>query len=285
MHDGLMTTTTGTRDQKLAAALERIDTGVAEIKTSADWTRWMKACATFHDYSFNNVMLILSQRPDATRCAGYNAWKSLKRHVRKGEHGIVILAPSVVKTTAEEQAQTGRTEKLVGFHTTVTFDVSQTDGEPLPEAPAVTLLEGEAPVGLIDALIKLIEGSGFSVSYVENLGGPNGMTVFGPAHKVFVLSGLSDAQKCKTLAHELGHIRLHDPDKNDHVLFDCRGQYEVEAESVAYVVTSHHGLDSSGYSFAYVAGWSDKDPEAVKRSATRVIAATRKILAVTDPES
>jgi antirestriction protein ArdC len=158
---------------------------------------------------------------------GYRAWQALGRQVRAGERGISILAPCTYKRTNDEDD--AETRVLRGFRVAHVFDVSQTDGKPLP-TPAVTRLEGEAPSGLWEALSAQVEATGFTLERHDIAGTANGTTDFG-SRLVTVDAGLSPAQAAKTLAHELAHVLLH---TGTEYALGCRGRAEVEAESVAY---------------------------------------------------
>ncbi len=212
------------------------------------------------------------------------------RQVRKGERGIGILAPCTYRprtsTTATvsvsgqaedergaEAAPAGG-EQLRGFRVVHVFDVAQTDGEPLPDvAPA--LLNGQAPAGLWDDLADQVTGHGYTLERGD-CSGANGYT--DPARRVVrVRADVDDAQAVKTLAHELGHLECgHVEDEPTYLT--CRGRCEVEAESVAYVVVAANGLDASGYTFAYVAGWAGGDLTRVRRAAETVTRVARTIL-------
>lgn len=269
------------REAKVKAAHDKIDAAVEGIKSSDEWKQWLSLASKFYKYSFNNVMLIWAQRPTATYCASYNAWnQKFKRQVMKGEKGLMIFAPVLVKYTAAEIAQVparAGQSHLVGFKVVYTFDVSQTEGQPLPEHPKVTLLEGEAPEGLFDELKRQASERGFTVTReVPEIATANGVTDF-VARTIKIAPDLSDAQACKTMAHELAHAMLHGP-QEDQPARQCRADAEVEAESVAFIVMDAFGVDAGAYSFGYVAGWSGKDPDAVKRSGQAVTRTSKKIL-------
>ena len=240
--DRSKTTDRADRVRELQAQLE---SQVAEIVTSADWRAMLDTASRFHSYSFGNLMLIMAQCPTATRVAGYRTWQSLNRHVRKGEHGIRILAPCRYKTTSDDGEETWR---IGGFTTVAVFNVAQTDGEDLDDVrPA--LLDGDAPAGLWGAIAAQIVSAGFTIRRGD-CEGANGVTDY-LARTVTVRADVSDAQACKTLTHELGHILCeHETELRNH---GCRGRFEVEAESVAYIVAHAHGLPSGGYSLPYVA--------------------------------
>jgi hypothetical protein len=254
--------------EDLQAQIER---GVAELVEGEDWRRWLEVAARFPRYSFRNTLLIRMQCPSASAVMGYRAWQALGRQVRAGERGIRILAPCVYKRDDDPDEPTC---VLRGFKAASVFDVSQTEGEPLPRPAAVTLLEGDAPAGLWDALAGQVVGEGFTLERSELPGTANGTTDFG-ARTVTVRASLSAAQAAKTLAHELAHVLLH---SGTEYATGCRGRAEVEAESVAYVVSQAAGLVTSGYSFGYVAHWSGGDTKIIQETADRVITCARAIL-------
>jgi antirestriction protein ArdC len=263
---------------------------VERLTTSAAWKATLQVAARFHSYSPNNVLLIAAQRPDATRVAGYRAWAQLGRQVRNGEHGIAILAPVLRRndpnttpaTTATESRKTGEDaappKVLAGFRVTHVFDVSQTDGPDLPDLRP-SLLDGGSPLGLWADLYDQVEAAGYAIDYAD-LGEANGRTDF-TEQTVLLHTGRSGAQLTKTLAHELGHITLHAPDVRPDGM--TRDTAEIEAESVAYVVTAAHGLFADDYSVPYVTGWAGGDLDRVAASATRVLATARTVLRATPP--
>jgi hypothetical protein len=260
---------------KLTQVHDRLLHQLEALVDSQDWREFLSVASRFHRYSTNNVLLILSQRPDATRVAGYRTWQRLGRQVRKGERGIAILAPCVRRTRPVEDQEAAERPELVrilrGFRVAHVWDISQTDGEPLPEIrPA--LLAGEAPEGLWDALAHQVAEAGFSLERGD-CGGANGRTNY-LTRTVTVRADVEPAQAVKTLAHELAHVWLHDPDEGHH----HRGVAEVEAESVAYVVCHAAGLASDDYSLPYVAVWSDGDPAMVRATAERVLGAAQRAL-------
>lgn len=269
------------RDEKLTAVLEQLDTAVNEIRTGDDWTAWIKFAARFHRYSFGNVLLILAQNPEASHVAGYRKWQELGRQVRKGERGIQILAPVVRKfdETPDGVKLDEPQRRVCGFRVEHVWDVSQTDGDDLPTPPRPRLLEGQAPAGLWDALADQVTAAGYELKRGD-CNGANGVTDHAE-HTVTVRADVDDAQAVKTLAHELAHATLHTPAKlkdrkaDGHDLH--RGDLEVEAESVALLVCDAHGLDTTGYSFGYVAGWA-KDADAVKTAGQHVMSCAKAIL-------
>jgi len=211
------------------------------LVTSEDWHQALSVAARFHDYSFANTQLIWSQAVsrgfDPSRVAGYRTWQKLGRQVRRGEQALAILAPVIRKievTDSEEE------RRVVGFRVVHVFDLSQTDGEPLPEV-RTTLVEGDLPAQW-GKVTELIAEAGFSlqVADVERLGEANGITDW-RKREVMVRAGLPGAQRFKTAVHELAHINLHEP--NSHGRPNCRGIVEVEAESVAYMICAALGVD------------------------------------------
>lgn len=248
--------------------LETLYREVESMTSGDDWKRALDVAAKFHSYSFRNTLLILLQTDGkATRVAGYKKWQEMGRQVKKGERSIRILAPVVVKKRDEETGEERRV--LVGFRGVGVFDIAQTEGDELPTLPMPELLEGEAPVEGIAAVVALLEADGWTVNLKgESLQGENGYTEYGRKY-VQVTAGLSDAQTFKTLVHEYAHARLHGPE-GEETQGDARfhrGMAEVQADSAAYVACGGLGLDSSSYSFAYVAGWSGGDAKAVLKMA------------------
>jgi len=283
-------TTTGGQD-RLAALHEQISDGVAALVESDGWRAMLDTAAKFHSYSLGNLLLIGGQAPQATRVAGFRSWQSVGRQVRKGERGIAILAPctyrpktsSSTTDSTREQPQDERGgpaapaasgKQLRGFRVVHVFALHQTEGAPLPEV-APTLLTGQAPAGLWADLASQVAGYGYALERGD-CAGANGYT--DPTRLVVrVRDDIDEAQAVKTLAHELGHLECgHVTDLPTYAT--CRGRCEVEAESIAYVVAAAHGLDASGYTFAYVAGWAGGDLTQVRQAAETVTKAARTIL-------
>jgi hypothetical protein len=255
---------------KLVAAVEG-------LVSSEQWRAMLEVSARFHSYSANNQLLIYFQCPEATRVCGYRAWQRLGRYVRKGERGIQILAPCRKRVNPVEgegeQGEVERIEILTGFRVVHVFDVSQTEGDELAEV-APRRLTGEVPKRLIEALEQRVADEGFRLQR-ETIArsSRNGYADF-ERRLVVVRGDLSGVQTAKTLIHELAHLLLHrDTDLSE------RAVAEVEAESVAFVVASALGLDTSDYSFPYVARWGGGDAELVAGTAERVIAAAGDLLA------
>lgn len=224
--------------------LQRFEEAVSAIHDSESFRRWLDVSSRFHKYSLGNQLLIAMQRPDATYVAGFNAWLKLGRHVRKGEKGVRIMVPLARKVTNDDGEEERR---VTGFGTGHVFDVSQTDGEPLPTLDVPTL-EGDAGGELWQALSRFAATEGLSVKVVPPATlPPDTMGYYVPATKDIVVGAYSQRQRTKTLAHELGH----------HVArVDDRAENECIAEGIAYVVCAHFGIDTGERSFPYVAAWA-----------------------------
>ena len=276
------------RPDRLAALHAQLTAAVEDLANSDAWRRMLETAARLPTYSPSNVLLIAVQRPDATRVAGFRTWKTLGRSVCKGEKGIAILAPCLYRgpdpdspgpsaASAEAQAAQDRAHReLRGFRVVHVFDISQTEGEPLPEV-APDLLRGAAPDRLWEHLESLVNAAGFEVERGDCYGA-NGFTRFDDK-VVRVRADVDPAQAVKTLAHELGHIRADHGARfaTSYHRFECRGVAEIEAESIAYLITSTAGLDAGAYSVPYVTGWAGGDPALLRASATVVLRSAEKI--------
>ena len=255
--------------------LDRLTEGIEQLTSSERWQDWLNMQSRFHHYSFNNTLLILKQFPEATRVAGYNAWRKLDRFVRKGEKGIWILAPMVYKTDANESTAKDEATKVIrGFKPVPVFDLSQTDGQDLPEV--CIRLTGDEPGDAYDHLRTVAQGLGFTVEE-EYLTGQNGDCNH-VERRIRIEARNDERQQVKTLAHELGHAILHAPGDGRP---DSRPLIELEAESVAYVVCQNLGINTDDYSFGYVATWvggSDEARDAIKASGSRIQKAADQIL-------
>lgn len=228
------------------AALDRLQEGVANLMSSAGWQAALTFRNQFHSYSFLNSLLILAQRPDATLVCGYRKWQQLGRQVRKGESGIRILAPLLRKDEHDPDKKV-----LIGFKEVRVFDIRQTDGDPIPTPPKPTILHGDN--ARIQTAITALEGacSQWGIRLDRNLDHPRALGVYRHADRSISLrAGLPKLQELKTLVHELAHALLHDPSSD-------RRLAELEAESAAYLTLDQLGLDTSAYSFAYLASWTD----------------------------
>ena len=271
-----------TTSDQLAKTHERLVAAIESLTSGEDWQRMLDLARRFHAYSSNNVFLILAQRPDATRVAGYKTWGTLGRQVCRGERGIAILAPCVYRARpvdeSDERDRPALARVLRGFRVVHVFDVAQTEGERLPDV-APTLLEDDAPVALWHQLAGQLEAAGFSLVR-SDCRPANGTTDY-LTRTVVVRDDLAAAQATKTLAHELAHTMLHDGSEQG----TCRGVVETEAESVAYLVCQSVGITTDSYSFPYIARWSDGDLGVVRATAERVISSARTILQKASLES
>jgi len=261
-------------NDKLRAAHDKLQQAVAEIASGDDWRRMLQVVSKFHRYSFNNHLMIFLQRPDATVVAGFNRWKSLGRFVKKGEKGIAIFAPCKYKAKIEDgNGDEKSVQQIRGFRVVHVFDISQTEGEALPDLDAVRprLLDGDAPEGIWDALARHAESIDYEVIRHQR-GAENGYCDF-LDKKIAVRPDVAPAQAVKTLIHELGHALLHAEGP-----VTSREVAEVEVESVAFIVCDALGLDSGGYSFPYVTRWAEGSEELVKETAERAIGCAKSIL-------
>jgi len=287
------------REEKLVALQDRLREQVLSITTGEQWAAWLRTAARFHSYSWGNTNLIALQMPQATKVAGYKTWAQVGRQVRKGETGITILAPVVRRSASKEPEASGTTtvqseqaspepnsdrlvRRIVAFLPVTVFDLSQTDGEALAEPPRPQLTRGQAPEGLWEALAAQVKAAGFelSTSALHGPSGPDGVTNF-LSRTVTVRDGVDEAHRCVTLGHELAHVLMHDPASFvDGQTSGCRGDAEVEAESVAYLLGSIHGINVDDFSFPYVAGWLGRHDPGIILEATgkRVLATAHDIL-------
>ncbi|MFI4971083.1 MAG: pentapeptide repeat-containing protein [Hyphomicrobiales bacterium] len=262
--------------------LEGLSAGIAELTTSEKWTRYLGVQSRFYRYSPNNVMLILLQNPYATRVAGYHAWQELGRQVVAKELALRILAPMTYKKDDGSEGDNAR--EIRGFKLVPVFDISQTEGPDLPDI--VSKLGGLAPEGVFAKLTEFAQGIGFRVERPHSLdSGANGDTSHSEG-RIRVVSSNSRAQQAKTLAHEIGHALLHDPEAEATKEL-ARGLQELEAESAAYVICAALGMDTGDYSFGYVAGWVGGAPEAlqgIKVSTGRIQKAATAVLRTFEAE-
>ena len=250
--------------------MQSLESGVEELFTSNRYQEFLKTMAKFHNYSFNNTMLIAMQRPDATLVTSYKNWQSMGRQVMKGEKGITIIAPAPYKKMKEKEVLDENQRPIMGtdgkpkteqvevtvphFKAVTVFDIAQTSGEPI-QTLAPELLT--AAVQDFDSFMQAIQKiSPVPIRFDEIDGNANGY--YHNADKEIVIKkGLSESQTLKTAIHETAHAKLHDKEIMESLGVEKdRLTKEVEAESVAYCVCSSFGLDTSDYSFPYIAGWS-----------------------------
>lgn len=271
------------RADQLKEITERLEQGVKDIFTSEMYTKYLLTMSKFHNYSFNNTLLIAMQRPDATLVAGYNAWKNkFNRYVKKGEKGIQIIAPVPVKEREEREKidkDTGLTvlnesgepeievvERVIPrFRVTTVFDYAQTDGEPLPTLEVNELTARVKDYTLLKEAIEQVSPVPIRFGEIEG----NAKGYYSHVDKeICVRADMGESQTIKTMIHEVAHAMLHDSDQ-----MKQRGEEkdqltkETEAESIAFTVCSALGIDTSDYSFPYVASWaSGKELKELKDS-------------------
>lgn len=285
--------TSPSSDERLAALHDKLVAAVTDLVDSDRWRQMLDAASRFSTYSPSNVLLIAAQRPDATRVAGIRTWNNLGRRVIKGEHGIAILAPCTYRNApddaATDTASNPRTlasaepieptsmRELRGFRVVHVFDISQTEGMPLPDVEP-RLLVGDAPQQLWDHLAECVAEDSYALQRGPCPAGVNGYTAY-ERRIVRVRDDVEPAQATKTLAHELGHIRAdHEHRFSDYARSaHCRGRAEVEAESIAYLVAARAGLDTTDYSLPYIATWAEGRPDMLRESVTQVLTAARSI--------
>ena len=278
---------------KLKEITDRLEQGIPELFESERYKEYLRVMSKFHNYSFNNTLLIAMQKPDASLVAGFSSWKNnFGRNVMKGEKGIKIIAPSpfTVKQEVEKtDPQTGKpvigkdgkpvTEekeiKVPAYKVVSVFDVSQTEGRELPDI-AVNELTGDVD-RFKDFFAALEQAAPVPVGFEKIEGGAHGYYHL-EEKRIAIDEGMSDLQTLKTAIHEIAHAKLHDIDlnapKEEQKPRVDRRTREVEAESVAYTVCQHYGLDKSEYSFGYVAGWSSGKELAELRGSLETIRST-----------
>lgn len=234
-----------------AELLTQLTAGVAELTSSKSWTRHLDYQSRFHRYSFSNVVLIASQRSDATNVAGFQTWKRLGRSVRKGEQAIWVVAPMMTKKV--DGGASGEENVIRGFKYVPVFDISQTEGETRPDV--CERLTGDDPKAHFSCLISVARSIGYGVESTRLPEGVNGDCTFS-LRRIRVEERNAPAQRVKSLIHEIAHALLHE-DQLDRPLA------ELEAESTAYVVCAALGILTDAYSFGYVATWAGGGEEAI----------------------
>ena len=249
-----------------AAALELLHQGTAHLMSASGW-RAALALKAFHPYSFFNVSLILSQRPDATLVAGYKRWQELGRCVREGEEGIAILAPLFRNDPDDPDGQV-----LCGYKRVYVYDVSQTEGEPVAAPATSRRLEGdgEAVQRALIVLEAFAVGEGFTVEHELELGQTLG-AYWPTTGKISLHAVLSPLQRLKTFVCMMAHALLHDPTDS--------ARTKLEAESCAFLVCYRLGLDTSEYRFSYLARWPNDGSEIILAAGDRASKTAERICA------
>lgn len=275
-----------TEKQKVQEITDKLEEGLKELFESEKYKTYLSTMSKFHNYSFNNTLLIAMQKPEATLVAGYKAWqKNFERHVNKGEKAIRILAPAPYKIKEERDKldpvtgemmfdENGMPQKeqvevtIPAFRAVSVFDVSQTDGKPIPELEAQEFLS--TVEGYEDFVQALMNVAPVPIGF-EDIPGDSKGYFHTEEKRIAVQENMSESQTLKTMVHEVAHSMLHNKEINRDDLIEepakDRNTKEVEAESVAYTVCQHFGIDTSDYSFGYIAGWSSgKDMKELKSS-------------------
>ncbi len=253
------------KKDRMAEITEQLEQGVKDFFTSEKFIRYLDIMSRFHSYSLNNQILIATQKPEATYVAGYNSWiKNFDRHVKRNETGIRILAPQKhqieIETDRVDESGNAIREKreIISFRPVTVFDVSQTEGKELPEL--VRELNGD--VANYNTMMEAVAvAAPFHINIQEITGEAKGWCDY-VSENIVIKAGMSELQTIKTAIHETAHARVHFMDD-----IKERAAKEVEAEGCAYAVCKHFGLDTSDYSFGYVAAWAQGQPEeSLKRS-------------------
>jgi hypothetical protein len=245
----------------LVVAQQTLMRGVETIVADGQWEAFLRYLERFPQYSSRNALLLYQQARERgfvpTKVAGFRLWKSLGRHVRRGERGLAIVVP--IRDRSVSEAQGGdpaeSSDVLKGFKVSYVFDVSQTDGAPLCEPLTPELLVGPGLPEVSKFLSAQLEMRGYSLS-MANLVGMNGLTDV-VRRRVEIARGLDERQALKTLCHEFGHVLMHETGVSD------RSIAEVEAETFSFLVLGLLGMNSGAYSFPYIARWADGDPSMV----------------------
>ena len=262
------------RKKEMEQITEKLEAGVKDVFQGDNYKNYLDFCAKLPRYSVNNQILIMMQKPDATMCQSFTGWKERGRFVKKGEKGIRVLAPAPYKIEREQDKldssgkpifdSDGETVKEIveikvnAFKPVSTFDISQTEGEPIPQLGVNELIGGVEGYDIFIDVVK--EAVGVPVTFERIEAGAKGFYSLAD-NRIVIQENMSEVQTLKTLFHEAGHAVLHSREAMDRSgEKKSRSQKECEAESIAYVVCQHYGIDTSEYSFAYVAGWS-KDQE------------------------
>ncbi|MFH1418482.1 MAG: ArdC family protein [Planctomycetota bacterium] len=253
---------------QIEASLDRLANAIDGVRASEMFQQFLAVQARFHAYSWRNTLLIAMQRPDATRVAGYRTWQKLGRQVRKGEYGITICAPCPYRREAVQDNGNAETVEGIYFRAVHVFDVAQTDGEALPtiDLPTVDVVAD----ALLSDLVRVADSRGIAVSFQELSGSAFGVSKRG---RIEIDNTHPTGQQAKTLSHELAHEALHWTAKESLTATVA----ELEAESVAYVVCLHFGLDVEVRASRYIALWNG-DAKALKASLHRITATARTII-------
>ena len=281
-----------TEKQKVQELTDKLERGLTELFSSDSYKNYLSTMSKFHNYSFNNTLLISMQKPEASLVAGYKAWqKNFDRHVNKGEKAIRILAPAPYKIKEERDKIDPVTQEIMldrdgnpqkeeveitipSFRAVSVFDVSQTDGKPIPQLEAKELL---SDVEGYQDMIHAVEAVSPVPIEMEEIAGESKGYFDREARRIAVQENMSESQTLKTMIHEVAHSMLHN--KEIEQARKDRNTKEVEAESIAYTVCQHFGVDTSEYSFGYIAGWSSgRDTKELKSSMDTIRRAASELI-------
>ncbi|MBN1189465.1 MAG: DUF192 domain-containing protein [Dehalococcoidales bacterium] len=272
-----------TKERKIDEVLRRLKSGVDNIQESQNFREFLLTMSKFHNYSIGNLMLIMLQKPDATRVAGFTTWKDLGRYVKKGEKGIAILAPCmppketrVVEPEDEEDEGSLAEIRPIYFKVVHVFDISQTEGKELPEVE-VPSLTGEADEGLFNGALELANLQGLDVSFESRPYQEPAIKGMYSGKTIWVRPEESRAQQLKTLLHEMAHYY------SEGVFQMPRRNAETIAESVAFTVGARFGFDSGIRSFPYVALWA-QDKKVLEQNLADIRKVSTKIIDALEPK-
>ena len=284
-----------TEKQKVQELTDKLERGLTELFSSDSYKNYLSTMSKFHNYSFNNTLLIAMQKPEASLVAGYKAWqKNFDRHVNKGEKAIRILAPAPYKIKEERDKIDPVTQEIMldrdgnpqkeeveitipSFRAVSVFDVSQTDGKPIPQLEAKELL---SDVEGYQDMIHAVEAVSPVPIEMEEIAGESKGYFDREARRIAVQENMSESQTLKTMIHEVAHSMLHNKEmEQDEQARKDRNTKEVEAESIAYTVCQHFGVDTSENSFGYIAGWSSgRDTKELKSSMDTIRRAASELI-------
>ena len=281
------------RKAEMEAISNKLEQGVKDVFNGQNFKDYLNFCAKLPRYSVNNQLLIMMQKPDATMCQSFSGWKDMHRAVKRGEKGIRILAPAPYKMEREQDKkdsfgkpvldQDGEPVKekvevtVNAFKPVSTFDISQTEGEPIPRLGVEELMgDVDGYTSLIEAIQEVVP---VPITFENIESGAKGYFHV-EENRIAIQEGMSEAQTVKTMIHEAAHQALHSKEAMEHSgEKKTQNQKETEAESIAYVVCEHFGIDTSEYSFPYVATWSaDKEVPELKASLDTIRSCSAKLI-------
>lgn len=302
------------RSEKVNKLLTQLELGTKELFNSEKYKNYLTTFSKFTKYSINNTILIYLQNPDATLVAGYKAWETkFKRHVKQGEQGITILAPMKYKKDPDDD----ESESFILYRPVTVFDISQTEGEELPSFSPELLTQSVD--GYEKFMLALAKTTDYKIVFKDLAQEINGKC----SHlekTIYIRKGMGESQNIKTLLHEIAHSKLHkvseahqngddtsngssaSQDGNDiskagndtskplpngkdiSIATSSRNEKEVEAESVAFVVSTYFGIDTSSYSFTYIVGWEENNESLLRHSLKRIRDTTHVLIAQIEKE-